>query len=111
MSGAIMPTVLVCLVLRLRATALGWYFNSRITLRTRSRRAGVTLEVPLMTCETVAVETWDRAAMSLIVAISLVRLASGNRRSQEPFCLGPRERSNLRAHRPTIHFRITRVGD
>src|SRR5215207_9001777 len=49
-----------------RACALGWYSQRSTASSTRLRVSSVTYLVPLMTCETVAVETPASRATSLI---------------------------------------------
>src|SRR6266545_536047 len=63
-----MPSVCVRLDDRLRATALGTYFSSRIARVTRSRVSGATLSCPLITRDTVWCDTLAFLATSRIVA-------------------------------------------
>src|SRR5215210_3615364 len=52
-----------------RACAFGWYSQRSTASRTRLRVSSVTYLVPLMTCETVAVETPASRATSLILEV------------------------------------------
>src|SRR5215207_974372 len=52
-----------------RACALGWYSQRSTASSTRLRVSSVTYLVPLMTCETVAVETPASRATSLILEV------------------------------------------